>query len=199
MNFIQELHWRPTIGDPTAMGWFTVFAYGLTAFVAWLAARRAGNAPGLANGSKGLWLLVSALMALLCVNKQLDLQSLVTDIARVIAWHQGWYQERREYQRWFVLAAVAGSGLITLLVLAGFWKFWFQHWLLGCGLAFLLTFIVVRAISFHHFDAILKHKIGGMKMNWILEIGGIGLIFIAAYRDFRNPKRAVLAPWQVKH
>lgn len=199
MNFIEELHWRPTIGDPSAMGWFTVFAYGLTAFVAWLAARRAKNAPGLAGGSRGLWLLVSALMSFLCLNKQLDLQSLITDIGRVFAWHQGWYQERREYQRWFVLAAVAGSGLVALLVLACFWKFWFRHWLLGIGLAFLLTFIVVRAISFHHFDSILKHEVGGMKMNWILELGGIALILIAAYRDFRNPKRAVLAPWQVKH
>lgn len=199
MNFLHELHWRPTIGDPTVMGWVTVFAYGITAFTAWLAARRAGNAPGLAGGSKGLWLLVATLMAFLCLNKQLDLQSLLTDIGRVIAWHQGWYQERRDFQRWFVLAAVAGSVLITLLTLLVFRKFWIRHWLLGFGLAFLLTFIVVRAISFHHVDAILKHEIGGMKMNWILELGGIALIFAAALRDFRNPKRAVLAPWQVKH
>ena len=199
MNFIHELHWRPTIGDPSAMGWFTVFAYGLTAFVAWLAARRAGNAPGLPGGSKGLWLAVATLMSLLCLNKQLDLQSLITDIGRVFAWHQGWYQERREFQRWFVLGIVAASFLLTLLMLAVYHKFWIRHILLGAGLAFLLTFIVVRAVSFHHFDSMLKHEIGGMKMNWILELGGIGLVFIAAFRDFQNPKRSVLAPWQVKH
>lgn len=197
MNFFHELHWRPAIGDPSLMGWLTVFAYGLTAFAAWLASRRAGHAPGLASGSRGLWLLVATLMAFLCLNKQLDLQSLATDIGRVIAWHQGWYQERREYQRWFVLGAFAASGLITLLLLIVFRKFWVRHLLLGFGLAFLLTFIVVRAISFHHVDAILKHEFGGMRMNWILELGGIALVFTAALHDFWNPQRAVRAPWEI--
>jgi hypothetical protein len=90
-DLIQHLRWRPQIGDPSLMGWLTVAAYGLVAVTAYLAARRARQAPGLAAGSRACWLLVAALMTLLCLNKQLDLQSLFTDIGRVIAWKFGWY------------------------------------------------------------------------------------------------------------
>lgn len=40
MDFIQQLRWRPEIGDPSVMGWLTVAAYALAAGTAWLAALR---------------------------------------------------------------------------------------------------------------------------------------------------------------
>jgi hypothetical protein len=83
MNFLKEIRWEPTIGDPTFMGWFTVAAYAVAALLAarvWLRKR------------EKIWLLVTIGMAGLCVNKQLDLQSLITAIGRVIAWHEGWLQ-----------------------------------------------------------------------------------------------------------
>lgn len=196
MEFIQQLRWRPGIGDPTLMGWITVLAYGLGAILAWLAARRAGRAPGLARGSRGMWLVVAAVMTFLCLNKQLDLQSLFTDIGRVFAWKQGWYKERREYQKLFVLAVLAASFLLTAFALARYHRFWRGHLLLGFGLAFLLTFIVVRAISFHHVDALLRTRISGVKMNWFFELGGISLISLAALRDWRNPKPPPKPPWK---
>lgn len=196
MDFIQQLRWRPDIGDPSLMGWVTVAAYALAAFTAWLAARRAGSAPGLAAGSRGMWFLVTLLMAGLCLNKQLDLQSLFTDIGRVIAWKQGWYQERREFQKWFVLGVLAASFLTTAFLILRFRGFWKSHFLLAAGLAFLVTFIVVRAISFHHVDALLKSRVEGVKMNWFLELTGIALIWLAALRDYRNPRRAPKPPWK---
>jgi hypothetical protein len=190
MDFIEQIRWRPQIGDPSFMGWLTVFVYALAAFTAFAAARRGGCAVGLANGSRPMWLMVATLLAFLCINKQLDLQSLLTDIGRIFAWQQGWYQERREYQKWFVLGALAVSLLTTVLLFFIYRQFWLKHFLLSSGLAFLLTFIVVRAISFHHVDTILKSFIGGVKMNWALELFGIGLVWIAAAIDCYNPQRA---------
>ena len=85
MDLLLTIRWRPGIGDPTFMGWLTVAAYAIAAFTALLAARRAGRAPGTTRGSRGMWLLVAAFMALLCLNKQLDLQSLLTDIGRQLS------------------------------------------------------------------------------------------------------------------
>jgi hypothetical protein len=197
MDFIHQLWWRPKIGDPTFMGWLTVVAYGLAAFTAWLAARRAGRAPGLAAGSRSMWLLVAMLMAALCINKQLDLQSLFTAIGRVISKNQGWYEERREFQKWFVLGALGVSFLLTVLFIIRFRGFWKSHFLLASGLVFLLTFIVVRAISFHHVDMLLKHEVSGVRMNWFLELTGIGLIWLAAIWDWRNPRRISTRPGKV--
>ncbi len=172
------------------MGWVTVAAYAFAAFTAWLAARRAGHAPG---GSRGLWVLVAMLMVFLCINKQIDLQSLFTDVGRVFAKKQGWYEDRRQFQKWFVVGILAASFLVTTLVAFRYRAFWKRHFVLAAGLAFLLTFIVVRAVSFHHVDALLKSRVGGMKMNWILEITGIALVWVAALLDCRKPKRSSAA------
>lgn len=196
MDLIHQFRWRPEIGDPSLMGWFTVFCYGAAAFTCWLAARRAGRAPGTVGGSRATWIMVAILMTFLCLNKQLDLQSLFTDIGRVMSRNQGWYQERRAFQKWFVLGVLAVSFLTAALTLFRFRQFWRQHFLLAAGLAFLLTFIVIRAVSFHHIDLFLRTEIAGVRMNWALELGGIALISLAAWLDYRNPKKAPKAPWK---
>ena len=196
MDFIQHIRWRPGIGDPSFMGWLTVLAYGAAAFTAMLAARRAGRAPGTMRGSRGMWLLVAAFMTLLCLNKQLDLQSLVTDIGRVISYEQGWYKERREFQKWIVLGILGVSSVLSLVMAVRYRDFWRKHFLLAVGLAFLITFIVVRAVSFHHVEVFLSGKIGGVKMNWFLELTGIALIWLAAFMDYGSPKHATKRPWK---
>ncbi len=196
MEFLHQFRWRPGIGDPTFMGWLTVVAYAVTALTAWLAARRAKRAPGTVGGSHLTWFLLTWMMAVLCLNKQLDLQSLFTDIGRMISYHQGWYQERREYQKWFVLALLGGSALTSLFLLVRFHQFWRRHFLLSTGLVFLLSFIIVRAISFHHVHVLLKSTFAGVRLNGFLELAGIALIWLAAFLDYRNPTRVPKPPWK---
>ena len=50
------------------------------------------------------------------------------------------------------------------------------------GLLFVLGFVVIRAASFHHVDAFLAARLGGIKWNWILELGGISGVGLGAYR-----------------
>ena len=184
MDFISELRWRPTIGDPSFMGWFTVAAYAAGAVLAALASRKeTGSDSQLQNRGGRLWLGVAVVMAFLCVNKQLDLQSLLTDLGRVIARHQGWYERRRVFQKCFVLGLLAGSVLFSGWFVWRFQAFWTSHKLLSSGSLFLLTFIVIRAVSFHHVDAILSTRVFGFKMNWALELTGILLISLAAARE----------------
>ncbi|MBJ7395704.1 MAG: hypothetical protein JHC76_06605 [Akkermansiaceae bacterium] len=171
MALLDEIRWRPTIGDPTIMGWITVAAYALCALLmlaVWYRKRE----------QKWLWFTLS--MALLCVNKQLDLQSLFTDLGRIAAYHQHWYEQRRDFQKWFVLA------VLLVAISVGGW-FIIRHLnscrnnkILTLGFLFLLTFILIRAISFHHFDLFLKDQFLRVKMNWLLELSGIFLITLGA-------------------
>lgn len=184
MDFTSELSWRPTIGDPSFMGWFTVVAYGVGAVLAALAARQKANSGSeVERRESRLWLAVAGGMVFLCVNKQLDLQSLFTDIGRIFARHQGWYQQRREYQRFFVAGVILGAGIFGWWSIQRFRTFWARHTLLAGGLLFLLTFIVVRAISFHHFEDFLRFHAFGAKMNWVMELTGIFLVCLAAARE----------------
>ena len=75
-----------------------------------------------------------------------------------------------------------GSAWLLVWVMWHFRDFWRNHRLLLCGLFFTLTFIVVRAISFHHIDEILGTHIAGVRVNWFLELGGIGIVLVAALR-----------------
>ncbi len=174
MYFINELRWRPTIGDPSFMGWFTVAAYGVAAVLAaWAFSRKKDR----------IWLAVALGMAALCVNKQLDLQSLFTDLGRLAANHGGWFERRREVQKWCVLGLLAASGLFGIWFIWRFNAFWVRHKLLTTGLFFLGTFILGRAISFHHVDSLLKAELVGVRLNWALELGGIFMIGLAAVRE----------------
>ncbi len=185
MDFFSYIRWRPGIGDPTVMGWLTVVAYAVAAIASFFAVR-SGSGRGVAWDApvrRRIWWTVGVLMVLLCINKQLDLQSLLTDLGRAFSKQQGWYDQRRGFQKVFVIAVLLCAGV---LVGWSVWRcraFWKTHPMLACGLTVLLTFIVVRAISFHHVDVLLRSEVMGIRINCILELGGIGLIGVAALRE----------------
>jgi len=128
---MRGFRWTPTIGDPTFVGWLTVAAYFLVgalclrAFMAeksgksrpYLASifalvrvmKRSWPAPPLPARRAGIWLVISGLMFALGVNKQLDLQTLLTDLARALAHYQGWYDDRHPIQIFFILLMLTGG------------------------------------------------------------------------------------------
>jgi hypothetical protein len=180
---VVEGRWRPGIGDPTVIGWVTVAAYLVAALgsfrAAWREPRTDDKRP---NRPATFWLVLCGLMVALGINKQLDLQTLVTQIGRDVIRSWGLYQQRRELQAGFILAVAL---LCAAAVAAFFWsaRRTLRHrWLALVGTVFILGFVVVRAASFHHIDAFLAARIGGMKWNWVLELGGITAVAVAAFR-----------------
>jgi hypothetical protein len=133
------------------------------------------------------WLALTGLMAALGVNKQLDLQSLVTQIGRDVIGAWGLYSERRDLQFGFILAVAMTCGAALG---AFFWaarRTLKRRWPAIAGIVFILGFVVIRAASFHHVDAFLAARLGGMKWNWILELGGIAVVAAAAARVILAP------------
>ena len=192
-EFVSQIRWRPQIGDPSFMGWFTVAAYAAAAVLCFIAAHRclvAADA-GETRRSRRIWWGVAVLMAFLCINKQLDLQSLFTDVGRLIAERQGWYGERRTVQLLFVIS-VAAAGILTFVIAARKIKSVLREGiLLLLGLSWLLIFIIVRAASFHHVGVLLGSELLGIRVNWILELSGIALIALSAARSARHPRDGV--------
>jgi hypothetical protein len=182
--------WRPGIGDPTPLGWATVVAYLAASGACWRAAatekRHAHRRP---NYSLPFWSSLGLLLLLLGLNKQLDLQSALTDLGRRLARAQGWYDRRHEVQARFILV-IAAIGLVASGVFCWMARRAPRDRLLAVvGLVFLVVFILVRASSFHQFDRFLGLRLGGLRWNWILELGGIGCVGLAALRS-RQAARA---------
>ena len=173
-------HWRPTIGDPGFMGWFTVASYFACAILCFFPAFSSQTAD---RKFLLFWRLISLLMILLGINKQLDLQSLFTEVGRQIARAQGWMDHRRVVQFWFILVLWITTIGIFLFFVTLKWNLFRQFTLAYVGLFFLLCFIVTRAASFHHFDQFLGFELFGARMNWVLELTGIYVIGLGAFRE----------------
>jgi hypothetical protein len=171
-------HWSPGIGDPSLMGWLTVVLYAVGAWQCYRLG--AGHANRLARREVMLWQLLALGLLALGINKQLDLQTAFTEIGRIVAVQEGWYERRHEVQINFIYGVVAFAGLIAVALAVLARK---THPATICALTgsvCLLAFIVVRAASFNHVDLFLGSELLGLRMNWVLEMGGIGIIISAA-------------------
>ena len=213
---MQDIDWSPTIGDPSIMGWVTVLAYFATAWLcvrAFKAEKRGPARPLLASIAAlarvmrkhwpsppaparraALWLVLASIMIALGINKQLDLQTLVTELGRQAAHAGGWYEQRRFVQALFV-GAIAFVGAIGLAVLWWLTRGQLRDFRLTlAGLALLVCFVVIRAASFHSVDAFIDVRMLGIRMNWVLELGGIALMATGVIRRLRAAQPATLPP-----
>jgi hypothetical protein len=189
---MAHFSWSPGIGDPTVGGWLTVALYLLAAINCWSTARRLRPTSAHLLHERHAWLAISVLFLLLGINKQLDLQTALTEVGRMLAVSEGWYRDRQKVQIAFILvvAAVCASAAIVLLI-------WERHappptWLGLLGTVLVLGFVLIRASSFHHIDRFIHARVFGFHWNWILEMGGISLTLIASIwrrrRDARSRK-----------
>lgn len=209
------MEWSPGIGDPTVMGWLTVVAYFVCAWLCLRAfksekrgpdrpyrqaipallrvLRKHWPSPPAPARRAALWLVLAFVLGALGINKQLDLQTLFTEIGRSMAFEGGWYESRRVVQAIFI-AMVLGFGTLGVALLWWLTRGQLRDFRLTLfGFAVLVAFVVVRAASFHHMDLIIGADIAGVRVNWILELGGIGMVAAGAMRRLRSA-RAEAAP-----
>lgn len=167
--------------DQGPLAWFVVAGYLIAALLAFRAA-----APAIGR-ERGFWRATAIVMILLGINKQLDLQSDLTDVARAAAHSEGWYSLRRDVQGAFLLLmALATVGAATFL-----WR-WLRFVPMAAkvaamGVVILLAFIFVRAASFHHIDDWVTIHVAGMRSGWWLELLGIAVIGCSAAWRSRSP------------
>ncbi|MBP1654877.1 MAG: hypothetical protein H6Q28_1433 [Bacteroidetes bacterium] len=203
--------WSPGIGDPAAIGWITVAGYLVAA---WLCYRvsighspDAGNVRSTAWRERRLWRVLGGVLVALGLNKQLDLQSAVTEALRIVAREQGWYRFTRDYQSAFIelLAIVTLTGTGGLVAFT--WKRSRSVKIAGLGLCCLGAFVLLRAASFHHMDALIHGRVLSLKLDRIMELGGIGVVGLGAAQRLvqsaqpstteLRPKAGGGVPWRV--
>ena len=121
-------------------------------------------------------------MILFClgVNKQADFQSLLTLYGREILHHAGLHDVRRPIQVAFILgiAVVSLLGVVLSLWLVRRWSWPCRFAAVGLGIQ--AAFLVVRATSFHNVDHLLGWRLGGLKINLLLESIGLVVMLWAA-------------------
>lgn len=182
LGFTDGDVWRPGIGDPTVMGWITVAAYFFAALLCW---RQMIGERGGSRETRIFWGVLTFLFVFLGINKQLDLQTWFTLTGRRIAIAQGWYENRRVVQMLFVLL-IAGAGVFSAVIMQR--RVW-RHpelRLSTIGLLMVMAFVVIRAASFHHVDQVINFRLGGVRMNWVFELGAIAVVAAGAWKKGRR-------------
>ncbi|MFV2038308.1 MAG: isopropylmalate isomerase [Paracoccaceae bacterium] len=165
--------WQPKVGDPSLVGWLTVAAYLVTMVLCVLVFRRLARRP---MAVRLFWLTLSALMLFLAINKQLDLQSFATALARCIAKAQGWYDQRQSFQLAVIITIAISAGVGALGFLWLLRHHLKRNILALCGLALVLGFVVIRMAGFHQFDVIVNFPEAVFRLNRALELSGPALI-----------------------
>jgi DNA-directed RNA polymerase subunit RPC12/RpoP len=180
--------WHAGLGDPTVFGWLTVLVY----LIAVKRCLTKSNESKFFGGNYQFWLYLAAFLFLLGINKQLDLQSWLTEVMRDRAKTYGWYKYRVPMQIAFIVMmglAMTIALVSTRLFLANSWRRYKITWI---GIILLCTFILMRAASFHHFDLFIGHQVLGLTVNVLLENGALLLIILGTYlaKKFVNPLNA---------
>lgn len=168
--------WSPGIGDPTLIGWLTVVAY---LAIAIQCARNAVVARQIPRDAL-VWTAITLIMIFLGVNKQLDLQTWLTQTLRDAAMRGGWYQSRRPLQVAFIAVLVAASAVACWSALRMRSGAWSHYRIVACGMALLSAFVAIRAATFHHVDLLLGLGVSGFRVNHLLELGALALVSIGA-------------------
>jgi hypothetical protein len=184
-------------GDPSIAGWAIVVFYvaaitacGWALRVAWIGAkmaaeyagdeRRARERSAAYKASFLFWALLILLFVFLGLNKQIDLQTWLTDVGRRVAQAQGWYEQRARVQAIFV-GAVAVLGLWMLAFLLDRTRELLpRHALAFGGLVLLACFVILRTSSFHDIDRVLAWGPLGFRLSWALELLGIICVGLCA-------------------
>jgi phage-related holin len=138
-----------------------------------------------AGFDKRVWLWLTAFLIVLGINKQLDLQSLFTQEARYFLRALGLYGYRRTIQIVFIVLLIVAAIAALYTILRSFNNSNFQLKLAFSGLTVLVSFVILRAVSFHHVDTLLPALFMGLTFNFVFENIGLALISVAGYQRYR--------------
>lgn len=168
-------NWAPGIGDASLGGWVTVMAYATAAILCWRTSLRVQQ-----TRERTVWLVLCASLVALGLNKQLDLQTALTEAGRIVLRAVGGYEQRRVVQAVFVVVLAAASlGFTAWLARRAGAAPKATKIALG-GFLLLVLFVGIRASSFHHVDRLIGLDFRGLRLNWLLELGGIGTLALGA-------------------
>ena len=177
---MANFNWSPGIGDPTIGGWITVILYLLAVVSCWKTAYKLAMVGTGVAQERRAWRAISALFLALGINKQLDLQTALTEVGRMLARSEGWYNQRQVVQLAFIVLVAIICVVAALMLLIFVRNAPAPTWFALSGTTFVLGFVLIRAASFHHIDRFLGESILGFRWNWILEMGGISLVLVGS-------------------
>jgi hypothetical protein len=178
--------WRFGADDPTILGWVTTASYFLAAFLCVRAAFIVRNNFGAFGLATQPWWLLAGILIALGTNKELDLQTLLIDIARGLATTEGWYNHRRIVQEAFVMVVVIAGALVAWRFVRRYRHFISKHPATMAGLALVLLYCLLRVADIDHLEGFGSNQFTS-EFLWPLEMSGLILLLLGSARMAVTP------------
>lgn len=184
----------------TTDAWLSPPHWIVTAVYLWLAmlcawSWREGRGSAARLGSIA-WPGLAATFAALAVARPFGLQGRIAEFFRRRAVAGDWYDQRRGFQAWVVLAAVALAVAAAVAIVAlAFRRRSPRVAAAFAPVAMLLGFLGVRIVSLHQVDGLLYRRVAGLEVNTSVELALLGLV--AAGLVWNAPRARDRAPASV--
>jgi hypothetical protein len=186
----SEMH---VAGHFTALGWTTFVLYMIAALLSFRAAlvssrrQRSVVRNQWPSETGRVWIWLGAILAVLGLNKQLDLQTLLIKLGRQIAGRENLSAHRAGlhvlFFLGFMLLVLALCAAVMLRFSAEIRRFARQLPLAAAGCALICIYILIRAASINRVDQMLGFNLDHVPLLWLLEAVGLLLIIIQALRN----------------
>lgn len=177
-------HGLPRLADPTWKEWTRLSVYAL-AFA--LSARVASIRHGVRRHR--MWALLAVLVLLLGIERLFDSEAALTAVGRCVAHRNDWYAQRRHFQLdvLIALAALGVAGFLAVAIALG--EALRESGAAFLGLCILVTFVLMRMVSYHNFDAVIASRAFGISANLVFESVGLVMICVNAIWLIRRHRR----------
>ena len=171
--------WSPGVGDPDLLGVVLTLLYATATFLVAVVAFRGKAVGPEAKRERWLWGIAAAVLLVLTLNKQLDLQNFITATGRCMSREQGWYGLRRAYQREVVMALLLFGAAVTATSVLVFRRILGRNGMLVLGMAGLMVFVLIRAVSFNHMELLLGDRLAAARSYRLIETVALLLVVAA--------------------
>jgi hypothetical protein len=161
---------------PSPGSWITAALYFWGAY----SCRATANRLKVGSFETRAWTAIAVLLALLGISELLQLQQSTTNFGRSIAFDEGWYWRRQAIQAAFTEIGAAMTVVFSLGLLLSA-----RRTSLECATALacavlIVGFILVRAVSLHQVDVLLRKTTFGLQWSRIPEFAGSVIIMLAS-------------------
>lgn len=179
-------------GHLTALGWTTFTLYMIAAVLCLrtsahnrssvIRIHRSTSCSQRSPGGSRAWLWLGVILAMLGLNKPIDLQTLLIGLGRWIAGkaklspHSPWLHAL--FFLGFVVFIILLFLVLLLRIRIGMGTFGRQHPLATAGCCSIFVYVIIRAISITGVDKLLGWNLQHIPSLWMLEAGGLMLIII---------------------
>lgn len=180
-------------GHLTVLGWTTFALYLIAALLCFRAAIRRPSSVVISPSTRGgqwssdvsrTWLCLGVILAVLGLNKPVDVQTRLIKLGRYIAGSENLLGHRDALRAifftGFILAIIALLAVVLFHLRLPIEKFARHSPMAAIGSGMVCIYIMLRAISIDHVDQMLGFDLERIPYLWLLEAGGLMFIMIQA-------------------